>query len=167
MEFKIYNGIIDFLAYAPLHKFKGKVDNGLNGKINIDFDKNEIIDVNISIQTEFFDTGDFFKNKEMHKYIDSKNIETVSFKLKKFKSMKKLKGDTYQIALIGILKFMNIERDLELKFQIEKKEDKIFTKLKFVWSFKNYGLKPPQLLFIKVKDKLDIIVNFEFQSIRV
>jgi len=166
MRFKIKeDSKVDFLAYAPLHKFRGNIEEGFSGSIEIDFEKKEITEIDIVVETKFFKTGDFLKDKEMHKYISSKKIKTASFKLKKFKKMKKLKKENYQIELIGVLKFMDIERDLDLKFTIEKKEDSIETVFKFVWSFKNYGLEPPHLLFIKVKDKVDITAILSFELV--
>ena len=156
------NSIANFIAYAPLHKFKGRVEDGFSGFIDINLEKNDIKEIDIEVKTKFFTTGDKLKDIELHKYISSKKIEVATFKLKKLKSFKKVKDNIYQIDLLGILNFMNIERDLRLKFKIEYKDNLIYTKLNFDWSFKNYGFKAPQLLFLKVKDKVSINLELNF-----
>ena len=154
--------IVNFIAYAPLHKFRGKVEDGFSGFIDIDLEKNTLKEIDIEVKTEFFTTGDKLKDKELHKYISSEDIKVASFKSKELRSFKKVKDNIYQIDLLGVLNFMNIERDLKLKFKIVHKEDSIYTELDFNWSFKNFGLKAPQLLFLKVKDKVSISLKFNF-----
>lgn len=153
---------VEFLAKAPLHKFKGWVEDGFEGEIDIDFENNIIEDINIVVKTEFFDTGERLKNKEMHKYIKNKEITETSFTLKEFKKMKKKKDDSYDISLLGVLNFMNIERDLDLNIKARKIDNKLTANVSFDWSFKNFALKPPQILFIKVKDIVRISVDLEF-----
>jgi len=153
---------VEFLAKAPLHKFKGWIEDGFEGEIDIDFENNTIEKINIIVKTEFFDTGDRLKNGEMHKYIKNKEITETSFTLKKFKKMKEKKTDSYDISLLGILNFMDIERDVELSIKAKKIDNRLIANVSFDWSFKNFGLKPPQILFIKVKDVVKISVDLEF-----
>ena len=154
---------VEFLALAPLHKFKGWVEEGFEGEIDIDFDENIIKDIEVIVKTEFFDTGDRFKNREMHKYIQKKKIPQASFTLEDFESMNDLGSNKYDVSLSGILKFMDIERDLVLNIKATKSENRLIADLNFEWSFKNYGLKPPQILFIKVKDIVKISAHVEFE----
>jgi len=157
---------IEFKATAPFHKFKGWSEKGFEGEIDIDFKNNIINDIEVIIKTEFFETGDKLKNHEMQKYIKSNKIPNASFKLSEFKKMIKLEvypdAESYEIIVIGVLSFMNIERELELNIKASKTEDRLYADVYFDWSFKNYKLKPPHILFIKLKDIVNISAYLEF-----
>jgi polyisoprenoid-binding protein YceI len=160
------NSKIEFMATAPFHKFKGWSKKGFEGKLDIDFENNIINDINIVIKTEYFETGDRLKNKEMQKYIKSNLIPDSSFKLLNFKKMNQTSSSSnktsYNILVDGLLSFMDIKREIELNIHAYKMDEYLFADVTFDWSFKNYGLKPPQILFIKVKDIVKISAHLEF-----
>ena len=157
---------VEFTATAPFHKFKGWSETGFDGEIDINFEENIINNIKVIIKTEFFETGDKLKNKEMQKYIKSNIMPATSFKMTEFKKIVKLNtypdAESYDIEVLGILCFMDIKRKLKLNIKASKTENKLYADVSFDWSFKNYGLKPPQILFIKVKDIVKVSAYMEF-----
>ncbi len=157
---------IEFTATAPFHKFKGWAEKGLDGYIDIDFENNIINDINVIIKTEYFETGDKLKDKEMQKYIKSNIMPDSYFKLTEFRKITKTDvypdAESYDISVTGILSFMDTERKLDLQIKASKADNRLYADVSFDWSFKNYALKPPHILFIKVKDTVKISAYLEF-----
>ena len=153
---------IFFTAYAPLHAFKGWSIDGISGEAHIDLDNEQIKAVTIRAETGFFDTGDTFKNEEMHKFIGVKENPQATFTLNECTYFKQVDQNTYYISANGILDFMNIGDKLFLDIVMLRKGKKFSAGIVFKWSFKRHGIKPPRLFFLKLKDKVDIRVHLEF-----
>ncbi len=125
---------VDFTAYAPLHTFRGWTNKGVEARMDIDFENLTIIRAKAVAQVSCFDTGDKLKNLAMMEYIRWKKIPEASLEMTEAEE------------------FTN----LPLSFTIIRKDQGIKVDLAFKWSFKAYGLKAPQLLFLKVRDIVDI-----------
>lgn len=153
----------NFIAYAPMHKFKGWVKEGLKGAIDIDLSANILTNIEAVAKTEAFDTGDVERNKAMEDYFSLQDHLETSFVMTECKSFKKRGGNAYQLTVLGILDFAGIRRQLPISCNVKEGDDgRIIFDLAFKWSFKAYGLKVPRLLFLTVRDIVDINAHLEF-----
>lgn len=152
---------VDFIAYAPMHKFKGWSVEGLTGNFDIDFDNLTVNKIEAVALNEFFDTGFDDRNKAMVDFFKFNENKESSFVFTECKEFKKINESRYQITVLGILDFVGIRRQLPITFIVQKAEQNLKVGLKFKWSFKAYGIKAPSLLFLKVRDIVDISANLD------
>ncbi len=147
---------VDFTAYPPLHTFKGWTNKKIEARMDIDFDNLTIVKANAVAKTACFDTGDKSRNRAMMDYIRAEKIPSASLEMTQVEEFTAMDAFRYKVSIRADLSFMGIKRNLPLSFTITRKDGGIRVDLFFKWSFQAYGLKPPQLLFLKVRDIVDI-----------
>lgn len=152
----------NFIAYAPMHKFAGWVKEGLQGSVDVDLDNLQLLNIEAVARTSKFDTGDTERNKAMDDYFSLPDHPETSFVMTECKSFKKKSSGVYSLTVLGILTFAGIRRQLPINCIMKKVDDKVILDLAFKWSFKAYGMKVPRLLFLTVKDIVDIDAHLEF-----
>ncbi|WP_321495677.1 hypothetical protein [uncultured Desulfobacter sp.] len=153
---------VRFTAYAPLHSFKGWARQGVEARIGIDFEAGAISYARARAQTCRFDTGFADRNKAMADYLQIDKYSESSIELAEVQAFTRLNDDRFQIDALAVLEFMGQRRQLPIKFFITRKDNGLSIALDFKWSFKAYGLKAPRLLFITVRDIVDISGKGEF-----
>lgn len=149
---------VHFTAYAPLHTFKGWTCKEVEAQIGIDFDALTIDFAKARAKTACFDTGDAERNKAMFDYMQIDKAPEASIELTTIKSFTRTDDTRYKVEVLAVLEFMGQARQLPLNFVITRSADKMefSIALDFKWSFKAFGLKAPSLLFLKVRDIVDI-----------
>ena len=155
---------ITLTAYAPLHVFKGWSVAGINGDANLDLENNRIESITVQAETGLFDTGDAFKNNEMYKFIGVKENPQAIFSFAECTYFEQVDESSYHVSVIGTLDFMNIRRELPFDVVAIHNGKGFSAGLVFKWSFKQHGVRPPQLFFLKLKDAVDIRVHLEFKE---
>ncbi len=147
---------VDFTAYAPLHTFKGWTIKGVEAQIGIDFQHLEIHHASASAHTRFFDTGHADRNQAMAGYMQQERFPEASIEMTKCKEFVLQDDGRYRAEILAVLDFIGVRRQLPVTFYVAKASEKITIDLAFKWSFKAYGLKAPRLLFLTVRDIVDI-----------
>ncbi len=147
---------VDFVAYAPMHTFKGWTVQGVTGFFDIDFEEMKVHQVQAEALNEFFDTGYAERNKAMFDFFSFATNKKSSFYLTECKEFTKKTDTTYQISMLGVLEFAGIRRQLPITCILRKDGDSLIASMKVKWSFKAYGIKAPRLLFLTVRDIVDI-----------
>jgi hypothetical protein len=66
------------------------------------------------------------------------------------------------MTVLGILELSGIRRQLPIVCMVTKNDEMMIIDLQFKWSFKAYGMKAPRLLFMTVRDIVDIKAHLEF-----
>lgn len=131
--------------------------------MEIDFDSFTLQHIEATLLTNCFNTGDMKKNQAMTDYFSLKNHPQASFIMTKCRKFSKLTNNSYQLIISGALQFASIHRQLAINCMIKRNAtDMLFCNLQFKWSFKAYGLKAPRLLFLTVRDIVDINAHLEF-----
>lgn len=152
-----------FVAYAPMHSFKGWVEKGgLKGRLAFDPEKGVLKAIEAAADTGSFETGDADRNKAMDDFFHLKDHPETSFLMTEVKSQKAGAGGKQTVSLVGILEFAGIRRQLPINCTIMVNDGTISFDLTFKWSFKAFGLKAPRLLFLTVRDIVDIKAHLEF-----
>ncbi len=147
---------VDFTAYAPFHTFKGWSIKGIDAQISIDFQHLEILNASATAQTRFFDTGYADRNKAMVDYMQQEKFPEASVEMTECKEFVLQDDGRYRADILAVLEFIGERRQLPITFYVAKESGKITIDLAFKWSFKAYGLKAPRLLFLTVRDIVDI-----------
>lgn len=158
------NSRVAFTAYAPMHAFKGWAAEGLHGSLKIEFDNLEIRNIVVISEISCFDTGDPERNRAMNNFFSLEKHPEASFVMTECREFCRLDNGRYRITVQGVLELAGIRRQLPITFMIQPDEAQIQLDLEFKWSFKAYGLKAPRLLFLTVRDIVDIKAHLEFTT---
>ena len=150
------------MAYAPMHTFKGWINEGLSGSIDVDFDRGRVNHIETGARTDSITTGDCDRNKAMVDFFNFEEHPSTSFRMTECLDFVGSGNSRYRIKVRGVLDFAGIRRQLPLGCSLKRNGESISLDLQFKWSFKAYGLKPPRLLFLKVRDIVDISAHLEF-----
>ncbi len=147
----------DFTAFAPMHKFKGTVSGCITGGVEFDSEECKLSSFTAEADTTAFTTGDAERNKAMQDFFDFPAHPKAGFTLKNPAILTKKDEDEYSGTLQGELEFAGITRDVPLScFLRRNKSGKLVLGLSLKWSFKTFGIKAPRLLFLTVKDEVEI-----------
>jgi len=167
MKYKITDkSRVDFTAQAPMHTFRGWAVEGMEGEIDIDFDSLELHHIKVTVDASCFDTGDAGKNKAMVDFFELDRHPEASFVMTECQDFCQMEKDDYKMTVLGILELSGIRRQLPIVCMVKKKDEMMIIALQFKWSFKAYGMKAPRLLFMTVRDIVDIKAHLELILIK-
>ena len=156
---------VDFTAQAPMHTFKGWAVEALQGDIEIDFDALTVQKIQATVDAGCFDTGDAGKNKAMVDFFVLEKYPEASFVMTECTEFIQTTANNYKMTVLGILELSGIRRQMPITCMVKKNEGQIEIDLQFKWSFKAYGMKAPRLLFLTVRDIVDIKAHLEFTAL--
>ena len=90
------------------------------------------------------------RDKNMYKLLNVDKFETISFDIKNI-----IKNEiNYDIS--GVLTLNGISKDIIVKSDISEEKSNILLNGKFSFNLTNFNLEPPSMLFLKVRDQIDI-----------
>jgi polyisoprenoid-binding protein YceI len=157
---------VDFIAHAPLHAFKGWAVRGLTGLADLDAAACRLHDVRAAVETRCFDTGDAERNRAMERFFSLDAHPQASFVCGECREFSVLQnkggGNVHRVTVVGVLDFAGVRRQLPVTGTMRVNDGRLVWDLRFKWSFKAYGLKPPRLLFLTVRDIVDVKAHLEF-----
>ncbi len=86
----------------------------------------------------------------MYKLLNVDKFETISFDIKNI-----IKNENnYDIS--GLLTLNGISKDIIVKSDISEEKSNILLNGKFSFNLTDFNLEPPSMLFLKVRDQIDI-----------
>lgn len=148
---------VDFTAYAPMHTFKGHTKEGVEAEVEIDFNALTLVSAGARADVRKFTTLDRERDKAMQTFMDSEKNPEAAIEMTQVETFEQLDDKHYRIQCLAILTFMGVRRQMPVSFSLIRTEDSGFTiDMDFKWSFKAYGIKAPRLLFLTVRDIVDI-----------
>ncbi len=144
-----------FIAYAPMHKFKGWTTSSISGQVEVNPETGEIAHFSAQAATMEFETGDVSRNQAMQEYFSFAKYPETSFHTTESVTLKK-RGDKWQGEIVGILELAGVRRQLPVNCILYMEEGLPVFEFSLKWSFKAFGMKVPRLLFLTVRDIVDI-----------
>ncbi len=148
---------VEFTAYAPLHTFKGWTVEGVTAAMGIDFEARTITFAHATAKTKYFDTGFDDRNKAMQEFMKIDSLPEASIEMTELTSFTPVDKNRFKISVLAVLEFMGERRQLPIHFTATLTDtDELTIELDFKWSFKAFGIKAPRLLFLTVRDIVDI-----------
>ena len=148
---------VDFTAYAPMHTFKGHTEEAVEAELEIDFNARTLTSARARADVRKFTTLDPERDRAMQNYMDPDANPEAAIEMTRMEVFEQIDESHYRIQCLAILSFMGIRRQMPVSFSLVRGEDSGFTiDMAFKWSFKAYGLKAPRLLFLTVRDIVDI-----------
>ncbi|SHO80700.1 hypothetical protein MNB_SV-15-303 [hydrothermal vent metagenome] len=98
------------------------------------------------------------RDEHMYKTLKADSYKNISYKINSIKSS----NGKYQ--LIGKLNFGGKIKSLNVNANIIQKGSNISLSSNFSIKVSDYGIKPPKLLFLSVRDKIDISVKLNLKK---
>ncbi len=147
---------VEFTAFAPMHTFKAWCMENVTAEVEIDFDTLSLHKIHAVAKVSSFTTGDALRNQAMWTYMVTDRFAEASIEMTKCKEFIKLKSGAYRVSVLTVLEFMGIRRQLPITFYAVPFDEGMKIETAFNWSFKAFGLKPPRLLFLTVRDSVEI-----------
>ena len=128
----------------------------MEGLIEIDFSSQTIVRARAEALTACFDTGDPERNRAMADYMQVTTYPRASIEMTACRELVRLDDTRFRAAVTAELNFVGKRQYLPLTFYINMSQASFEVEMDFRWSFKDHGLKAPSLLFLKVRDHVDI-----------
>ncbi|MBM9612829.1 YceI family protein [Desulfobulbus rhabdoformis] len=153
---------VNFVAHAPLHKFKGWAEEGLSGGLDIDLEHGMVSSLHAEVETRCFQTPDQERTRAMSQFFNLSEHPYATFKIGQQISLRPAGKDCWSTKMPGILSFVDIHRLLPVIGKLRLENERLIWELQCKWSFKAYGLKAPRLLMLTVRDIVDISARLEF-----
>jgi len=98
------------------------------------------------------------RDEHMTEAIESNKYPLATYT---FKEVKK-EGSEYKIS--GVLNFHGVKKPLNITADISEKDGKVLFKDKGSFKMSAYGVKPPKLLLLTVRDQVDLDINVKFKK---
>jgi polyisoprenoid-binding protein YceI len=99
------------------------------------------------------------RDEHMHKAIESDKYPLATYT---FQSVTGVGGDRYDID--GVLKFHGVQKALRVMAYIHENGNDIVLKGKSAFKMSDYGVKPPRLILISVRDRIDLTIDAKFRK---
>jgi polyisoprenoid-binding protein YceI len=97
------------------------------------------------------------RDEHMYKAIESRKFPYAHYKIT---NIEKIKGDNY--LLHGTMTFHGVTHPLSFKAKILQNNNKIEIRAKSFIKLSDYKVKPIKLLFLKVRDRIDLNADIHF-----
>lgn len=156
---------VDFTAYAPMHTFKGWTLEGVTGCIEMDPGTGTVLNAHATARTRFFNTNDEERNRAMADYIQPDSWPEARIDMTVCKKVVELGNSRFRADVLAVLEFMGVRRQLPVTLTAALSTTGVDVELSLKWSFRAYGLKAPRLLFLTVRDIVNIRGRGKFQPV--
>jgi len=154
---KLVNGEIkahtEVLGDSTINPSTIKIDTKLTIKKDITSIKGEI-----SIRAKSLISDNKSRDENMYETLKVNSYKNIIYTIKSIKSL----NGKYQ--LIGELNFAGKIKSLNVNANIIKKGSNISLSSNFAIKLSDYGLKAPKILFLSVRDKIDISVKLNLKK---
>lgn len=151
--YKTETGKAVFLSKVPLHDFEGSSDH-LIGLINLE---DKTVDFYLDLET--LDTGNGKRDKDMRLTLETKKFPFGEFFGKLVSDFDTSSSEVQPAKVQGVFKIHGKEKDVEIDGTLQMTEDGILLTAAWILNLKDYEIKPPRLLVIKVDEKQEITIN--------
>ena len=131
--------------------------SGLNSHLKI---ANDPLSLNgsIDISMKGLKSDNTDRDEHMYEAINSMKFPQATYTITKVAQGAK----SYKID--GILNFHGMKKPLSIDANIMQKGDNVHFSGKSSFLMSNYGVKPPKLLFLTVRDQVDLTIDVDFKN---
>ncbi len=152
-SYKTEEGKATFYSKVPLHNFEGNSEN-LIGLINLE---DSTVDFYIDLET--LDTGNGKRDKDMKLTLDTKKYPYGEFFGKLVSDFDSGSSEVQNAKVQGTFKIRGKEKQIEVNGTLQMTEEGLLVKAEWILNLKDYEIKPPKLLFIKVDPNQKIKIH--------
>ena len=136
-------------------------DNNINpssSKItsHLTMDNGDITTLKGKIDISLLDLKSDSHSRDEHMY---KAIDTNKYKNTTYTIISVVKNTAGSYNIDGKLNLHGVTKDVDLLGKVTKKGDKVTIKAKTAFNMSDFGIEPPTLLFLSVKDQLNMTID--------
>ena len=147
---------LQIVAYAPMHRVEIE-SSGLSGWIELDVEAGQVTGGEIVAPLSDLTGGDRTKDRELNKFLKTRQHGSATLTLAP--SDLTVDGSNVSFDVTGDMAFQGRTIPVNVRASGTLSDGGIRGDARFSWKLTNMGLKPPKLLFIKVKDDIDLVVS--------
>ena len=114
----------------------------------------------IKIQTLSLKSDNTKRDEHMYEALNAKTYPSIIFTIQ---TIKPLQNNSY--AIEGVLKFNNVEKQISSIATLKEDKNSFTIKGSFEILLTQFHLSPPTLLFLSVRDQVDIVYSLDLQEI--
>lgn len=134
------------------------INNYLQADINIQGNDITTIQGKFWVEMNMFTSDKADRDKSMYK-----DIEADKFKLANFSISKVIKTEEKDAYIIeGTLNFHGVDKPLSAKAEIVSKDGNLVINANTMIMMSDFGIKPPCLMFMCVRDQVDLLIKASF-----
>jgi polyisoprenoid-binding protein YceI len=98
------------------------------------------------------------RDEHMYEVIEAESFTTISFTINNIIK----ENDTYMLQ--GVLALHGIKKQMNIKANISKENDTVQLNSLFSIKMSDFGIEPPVMIFLTVRDQVDIDINLKFKE---
>ncbi|MEX0780209.1 MAG: YceI family protein [Balneolales bacterium] len=151
------NGSVEFISTVPLHEFTGKSDH-LTGMIN--FEEN-IIDFYLDLNS--LKTGNERRDRDMYRTLHTDEHPFAEFTGELASPFDENSSEIQNVTVKGEFTLHGITRDKTVEGTLQKHVNGIRLEAEWVQDITDHNIEPPGILFYRVRDEMDVIIEAMLQ----
>jgi polyisoprenoid-binding protein YceI len=98
------------------------------------------------------------RDEHMYEVLEVESFSTISFTINKIIK----ENDTYMLQ--GVLALHGIKKQMNIKADISKENGTVSLQSQFSIKMTDFGIEPPVMIFLTVRDQIDIDINLNFKE---
>lgn len=135
------------------------VNNNLKADVTMEGDDITTLKGKFWVETRLFSSDNSDRDKNMYKDLESDKFKLATYMISSIKSIQE--KDSYIIE--GELDFHGVKKPLSAKAKIVKESANIKFDANSSFKISDFGIKMPCMVFMCVRDQVDLIVKAEFK----
>jgi polyisoprenoid-binding protein YceI len=158
---KSAENLVKFISDAPIEDFEGTTSN-IDGYLY--WEGENLLsnsELYFEVDLNMVDTGIGLRNRHMREnYLHTDKYPKTSFTAKLIKA-EKLNDNEYKVEAKGKFFVHGIEKQKSILGKLEKvNKDKYKVSAKFIVALSDYEIEIPSIMFYKIDENMDLIVEF-------
>lgn len=146
-------GTAVFYSKVPLHSFSG-TSNSLIGLINL---TDNTVDFYVDLET--LDTGNGKRDKDMKLTLDTENYPYGEFFGKLTSDFDVENPAEQEVTVEGVFKIHGKEKQITVSGTLKPDGETLQLNASWILRLEDYDIVPPQILFVKVDQEQEIVIN--------
>lgn len=158
--------LVKFISDAKLEKFEGTTQS-IDGYMTApSIDKLKGSELYFEVDLNTVDTGIGLRNRHMREdYLHTDKWRFTSYKGKIISAKKK--GDGYLVEVDGELSIHGVKHEKKIQGYIKKSDgNKLNISSEFDIKLGDYDIEVPQLMFFKLSQDIELVVNFYTKKVK-
>ncbi len=156
---------VKFISDAPVEDFEGvtpDIDGYMIRRGDTPINDNEFY---FQVELNTLDTGIGLRNRHMRdNYLETDKYPRAIFSGSVFE-IDTLDTQNYRIHAKGVFALHGVEKPLEVKVMVEENEQNLFVTSQFDIHLKDFDIKVPKLMFVKISEVIDVRLAFHMKRV--
>jgi polyisoprenoid-binding protein YceI len=153
--------LVDGTITAHTEVFGDSTINPATDKIDIDLSMGEsVTTLNgiVSINSANLISDNLDRDKHMYEVLNIEKYPKISFNIKSIKEIDK------EYLINGVLNLHSTSKELDIIATIKESKNTLLLDSNFSIKMSDFGMEPPKILFLKVRDLVDLSIHLNLKK---